>query len=109
MKILFTTNGDNWSSKIESRFGRTRGFLIYDEEKGDLNYYDNSNNANAAHGAGTQTSSRVIDLGVDLIITGNMPGNKAKSMLDNYNIKILSGAHNMTIEAAYKAYKNQEL
>ncbi len=109
MKIIFTTTGLDWDSKMDPRFGRTQYFLIYDEDKDELVSYDNTAIADVAHGAGPQTAQKMFEFNPDILITGNGPGGNAGRVLAQSNIKIFIGAGNMTVKEAYDTYKKGEL
>ncbi len=109
MKIAFTAKGKDWSSSMDPRFGRTEYFLIYDEEKDKIEFIDNSEANQEAHGAGPKTAQKLFDLGAQVLITGNGPGGNAASVLDKMGLKIYVGAGDMTVKAAYEAYKNNQL
>ncbi len=109
MKIAFTAKGKDWSSSMDPRFGRTEYFLIYDEEKDKIEFIDNSEANQEAHGAGPKTAQKLFDLGAQVLITGNGPGGNAASVLDKMELKIYIGAGDMTVKAAYEAYKNNQL
>ena len=109
MKIAFTTKGTNWDSAMDTRFGRTEYFLIYDEDKDELPYYNNRDSANDAHGAGHKTAQKLFEFSPDVLITGNGPGGNAASVLQKTGVKIYIGAGEMTAKEAFDAYKNGEL
>ncbi len=109
MKIVFTTKGTTWDSAMDSRFGRTEYFLIYDEEKDELTSYDNRAIENEAHGAGPKTAQKLMEFKTNILITGNGPGGNATTILKNTKVDIYIGAGNMTAKIAYEAYKNQKL
>ncbi len=109
MKIAFTTKGINWDASMDSRFGRTKYFLIYDENKQDFSHLDNRDSENDAHGAGPKTAQKIFKLNPDVLITGNGPGGNASKVMEKGGIKIYIGAGNMTVKEAYEAYKNDLL
>ncbi|MCK4654088.1 MAG: NifB/NifX family molybdenum-iron cluster-binding protein [Candidatus Cloacimonetes bacterium] len=109
MKIVFTSKGTKWDSRIDSRFGRAEYLFFYNEEKDEITSIDNTAIANVSHGAGPQTSQKLFELNPDILITGNGPGGNAARVLQNSNIKIYIGAGDMTVKEAYDAYKNGEL
>jgi predicted Fe-Mo cluster-binding NifX family protein len=106
MKIVFTTKGSEWESKIDPRFGRTEYFLIYDEENDELSSFDNRAINDVAHGAGPQTAQKLFELKPDVLVTGNGPGGNAARVLGSANIKIFVGAGDMTAKEAFETYKN---
>ncbi|MBI9039185.1 MAG: NifB/NifX family molybdenum-iron cluster-binding protein [Bacteroidales bacterium] len=109
MKIAFTTKGTEWDSMIDPRFGRTDFFLVFDDETNELSHFDNRAIANDAHGAGPKTAQNLFDLNPDILITGNGPGGNAASVLKKANIKIFTGASQMTVKEAFEAFKNNNL
>ncbi|MEA2050533.1 MAG: NifB/NifX family molybdenum-iron cluster-binding protein [Campylobacterota bacterium] len=109
MKIVFTTKGNTWNSKIDPRFGRADMFLVYDEELDTLTEVLNNETESMEHGAGLQTSKKVLGLNADIIITGNGAGQKALEILKSVDAKMYVGAGDMSVEDAYKAYKENKL
>jgi predicted Fe-Mo cluster-binding NifX family protein len=94
---------------MDPRFGRTEFILVYDVEKEDFTHVDNRSIADQAHGAGPKTAQLLFDLKPDVLITGNGPGGNAATVLEKANLKIYIGAGDMTVKAAYEAYKNGNL
>ncbi len=109
MKIAITTKGINWDSPMDSRFGRTEFFLIYDENDDILSHYDNREAANDAHGAGPKTAQKLFEFNPDVLITGNGPGGNAATVLQKSGIKVFVGATEMTAREAYNKYVAGEL
>ena len=109
MKIVFTAKGDSWDSPMDARFGRANMFVVYDESDDTLKAINNSETDDMGHGAGLQTSKKVLDLNPDVIITGNGAGEKALAILKSSSVKMYIGAGDMTLKEAYEAYKNNKL
>ena len=109
MKIAFTTKGIEWTSMMDARFGRTEFILVYDEQQDKFSHYDNSAIKEAAHGAGPQTVQKLVEFEPDVLITGNGPGGNAARALESTTLEIYIGAGEMTVKAAYDAYKKNEL
>ena len=109
MKIAFTSDGPNWDSMIDPRFGRTEYIVIHDDTKEELTFINNSAVKNEAHGAGTATSQRIFELNPDVLITGNGPGDTAAKALAHMKMKIFVGAQELTLKQAYEKYKSGEL
>ena len=109
MKIAFTSEGQNWDSKINPRFGRTEYFLVYDEESDQLEAFDNNEIRNQEHGAGPKAAKKLYELEANILITGNGPGGNAADIVEKANIKCFVGAENLSVKEAYKAYKNNNL
>ena len=109
MKIVFTAKGDSWDSPMDPRFGRMEMLVTYNEEDDKLQVVSNSETESMEHGAGFQTSKKVLDENPDVIITGNGAGQKALVVLKKSSVKMYIGAGNMTLKEAYEAYKNDKL
>ena len=109
MNIVFTAQGTDWNSKMDARFGRAQFFIVYNEETDSLTSLNNSDVENEAHGAGPKAAQKMAEAKAKVIITGNGPGGNAATVLEKLGIECFIGAGEMTIEEAYKAYKNESL
>jgi predicted Fe-Mo cluster-binding NifX family protein len=109
MKILFTAKGENWDSMIDSRFGRTEYFFIYDTSTEKVETYDNRSINQEAHGAGPKTAQKLAEFGVDVLITGNGPGGNASAVIKQMGTKVWVGASSLTVREAYDAFNNGSL
>ncbi|NPA44355.1 MAG: dinitrogenase iron-molybdenum cofactor biosynthesis protein [Chlorobi bacterium] len=109
MRIAFTTKGKEWSSEMDARFGRTEFFIVYDEDKDQIEILDNSDSTKDAHGAGPKTAQKLFELKADVLITGNGPGGNAATVLEKTGMQIYVGAGEMTVKEAYEAYKDGKL
>ena len=74
MKIVFTTKGTEWDSKMDPRFGRTEFFVVYDEETKELSSVNNSDVENEAHGAGPKAAQRLFELKAEVLISQTSVG-----------------------------------
>jgi predicted Fe-Mo cluster-binding NifX family protein len=93
MKIALTATGNSVNGSMESRFGRAQGFIIYDSDRKESEFLDNTVNMNSAQGAGIQSAMNLIKAGVQTVITGHC-GPKAFHLLKNAGIAIfLTEAH----------------
>ncbi|MBN2965227.1 NifB/NifX family molybdenum-iron cluster-binding protein [Sulfurospirillum sp. T05] len=108
MKLLFTTQGENWASPMDPRFGRTQMALVYDETTNQLKVLSNSGKDDA-QGAGLKMAANVLKANIDVIITGNGAGEKAIKVLENSSVKLFVGAGEMCVQEAYEAYKKGAL
>jgi len=102
MKIIFSSTGKNWDDKVDEKFGRAKGFVLYDEETKMLKWISNDRNRNAEHGAGIQAAQLVLNTGAEILITGRI-GPKAREVLKKTNIKIYK-AVNISIKKAYENF-----
>lgn len=107
MKIAISSEGETLKSNIDPRFGRARGFVIYNLENDDFVYIDNEQNLAAAQGAGIQTAQNIVDNNVDAIITGYC-GPKAYKVLEEAEVKIFITEKD-TVENVVKKFKKNEL
>lgn len=98
MKLVVTAQGPGPESALDQRFGRAKCFVVIDTETGAFSAVDNSVNLNAAQGAGIQAGKRVVELGVDGLITGHV-GPKAFATLHAGGLTIYTGASGTVAEA----------
>ncbi len=109
MKIVFTTKGDNWNSQIDPRFGRSDMFLVYDDVADTTTVISNADTVQKEHGVGLQSAKKMINMGVNIIITGNGAGEKALDIFKESDIKLYVGAGDMSVKDAYEAFKADKL
>lgn len=106
MKIAISSTGDSLNSKIDLRFGRALGFIIYDLENDSFKFINNTQNLNAAQGAGIQAAQNVVSQDVNAIITGHC-GPKAFAVLSAAEVKIYTGADGTIGETIDKFKKGE--
>jgi len=87
MKVAVTSYGENLFGKVDRSFGRAKWFVIVDTEKGNFEAHSNKQNVNVAQGAGIQAAQNISNLGVDVVLTGNV-GPNAFRTLSAASIKI---------------------
>jgi len=87
MKIVVTATSKDISSSIDPRFGRSKYFIVVDTDTNEIVAHDNSQNLNAAQGAGIQAAETVVRLGAEAVVTGNV-GPKAFRALNAAGIRI---------------------
>jgi len=97
MKIAITSTGPNLEDEMDQRFGRARLFLIVDTETGRFTAVDNTQNLEAAQGAGIQAAGTVVDQGVEALITGHC-GPNAFRTLQAAGVKVIVGARGTNAE-----------
>ena len=107
MKIAISSQGATLESTVDPRFGRAKGFLVYDLDTNNFEYADNDQNLNIPQGAGIQTAQNVAKTGAQAVITGNV-GPKAFSALNQGNIAMYLYT-NGTVAEAIAAFKNGDL
>jgi len=99
MQILVSAQGASLDSPVDPRFGRARYFIALDSETGNASTHDNTQNLHAAQGAGVQAARNAVELGAQVVITGNV-GPKAFLVLDAAGIEVYAGASGSVREAA---------
>ncbi len=109
MKIAVSTKGKDKEAKLEPRFGRANFFLVFDTETEEYSCIDNQDIQEAAHGAGPQTSQKIYDAGVNIVLTGNGPGKNAFQVLEAANIEMYICKEDISGEEVIKKYLNNEL
>ena len=107
MKIAVTSQGPDLNSQVDPRFGRARYFIVVDTDTDEFSVHDNTQNLNAAQGAGIQAGRTVADLGVEAVLTGSV-GPKAFTTLQAANVKVYPGASG-TVKEAVEKYKAGQL
>ncbi len=98
MKVAVSALGENLSSQVDMRFGRAKKIIVVDSETMTFKVIENTINANAMQGAGIQTAEKIIEFGVDSVITGNI-GPKALKILNLAGIKVFLSEKSSVLEA----------
>ena len=109
MKIAITASGEDLNSPVDRVFGRARFFVIMDPEETSIEVLENSQNVNAAQGAGIQAAQQIANKGIDVVLTGNV-GPNAFRALDAVSIKVYQfGSDILTVHDAVAAWKEGRL
>lgn len=87
MIIAITAGGKTLESAFDTRFGRAAGFILFDTDTATATFCDNTQNLEAAQGAGIQAAQTVANAGARVLITGHC-GPKAFTVLQAAGIKI---------------------
>jgi len=107
MKVAVSSEGKNPADQVDMRFGRCRGFIIFDSDSGSISYIENHQEKEAVQGAGLQAAKTVINAGADILISGNV-GPKAFTALTSAGMKIyLSGKS--TVSEALNEFREGRL
>ena len=107
MKIAVTAQGPELTSEVDTRFGRTKWIVVVDTDTGESQGHDNKVNLTLSQGAGIQTGQNVANLGVDVVITGNIGPNAYKTLIaGKVQIFLVSGG---TVEQAIATFKQGQL
>ena len=103
MKILITSSGNDLLAPLDKRFGRAHWFCLYDQDTSKSTFIENSY-AEAQGGAGTKTAEKLIEMGVEKVISGQF-GPKAKTMLNKFNIQMIEIDEEITIRELIEKLK----
>jgi len=87
MKIAITSTGNSPDAKLDSRFGRSSYFVIFDTMSGSLEFIPNPNKENI-EGAGPASVQLIASRGVDKVVSGEF-GAKVKSIFDQHKIQLI--------------------
>jgi predicted Fe-Mo cluster-binding NifX family protein len=103
MKVAITAQGETLASPMDPRFGRAAKFIVVDMANGAWSAHDNTQNLNAAQGAGIQAAQTVAELGVQAVVTGHC-GPKAFRVLQTAGIRIYT-TEAATVAEALEQYR----
>ena len=98
MKLIISSTGPDPTDPVDPRFGRACYFLAFDSETGEFQTIDNSEQVDAAQGAGVQTAQMVTGHGAGAVLTGRC-GPKAFQVLTEARVAIYSGFQGSVQEA----------
>lgn len=101
MKYAISVREKSVDALIDTRFGRAQVFALYDSETGDCTWHANSQNLQAAQGAGIQSAQNVVNLGAEAVISGHC-GPKAYRVLNAAGVKVYTVTGQTTIKEAVK-------
>jgi len=107
MKLAVTSQGLSLTSLVDPRFGRAKCFIVVNTETDEIQAVSNEANLNAPQGAGIQAWRKVIELGVEAVITGHV-GPKAFTTLQAGGIGVFTGATG-TVTDAVEQFKAGDL
>ena len=107
MKIAVTATGTTPESPLDARFGRAAYFLVFDSDTKTWETVENTQNLNAAQGAGIQSAQNIARLGVSALVSGHC-GPKAFRVLQAAGIKIYN-CDAATVSDALDLYKSGKL
>jgi predicted Fe-Mo cluster-binding NifX family protein len=106
MIIAVSSQGKELTSRVDPRFGRAPYFIIYDTDNDSFKAIENTQNLQAAQGAGIQSAQNVAREKVQLVISGNL-GPKAFNTLTEAGIKTALWAEGTVAEAVDLAKSNK--
>jgi predicted Fe-Mo cluster-binding NifX family protein len=103
MKIAIPAVENKETANIESRFGRTPWFMVFDTETKKWESIENSTNLQAVQGAGIQSAETLVRNGINAVLTPHC-GPKAFRVLLAGGVSVYIGATG-TVENAMKEYE----
>jgi predicted Fe-Mo cluster-binding NifX family protein len=108
MRVAFCVQNDKGvDSIIDSRFGRSPGFLVYDTQDDSTTYITNAQNLSAPQGAGIQSAQNITKQNVQAVVAHNC-GPKAYQVLIQAGIEVYMTQESSVKEAIQK-FTNGEL
>ena len=107
MRVIVSSTGPSVDEALDPRFGRARCFILLDTETGDQEIIENTQNLNAAQGAGIQTARTVVNANAQAVVTGNV-GPKAFAALTAGNVAVYL-CPPCTVKEALQRYQKGEL
>ncbi|MCF8036967.1 MAG: NifB/NifX family molybdenum-iron cluster-binding protein [Desulfobacteraceae bacterium] len=107
MKIAVSSKGKTLDAELDARFGRAACFIVLDPNHQAYDVVENTQNLNAAQGAGIQAAKTVAGKGVGAVLTGSC-GPKAYAVLERAGISVITGVSG-SVRQALEQYKNGEL
>ncbi len=87
MKTVITSEGSDKNSIFDLRFGRAVFFCVYDDATGGMEFIKNEY-ADAQGGVGTSASKKMLELGVQKVISGDF-GPKAIDILERFKVQLV--------------------
>lgn len=106
MKIAVSASGNDSRARVDPRFGRCTHFVLHDTERDAYEAISNTA-AGASGGSGIQAAQRVINAGVDAVLTGQI-GPNAFRVLEAAGVKCYTGAGG-TVQEAVAMYRAGKL
>ncbi len=106
MKIAITSAGQDLNAQTDPRFGRCQYFIVLDSETMKFSAHDNAGTMQRG-GAGPMAAKAISDLGVEILITGDV-GPNAFDALRAAGIKAFIGASG-TVSQAVQQWKDGKL
>ena len=107
MKVAVSADGKTLDSRVDTRFGRAKYFIVIETATGAYDAVDNKQVLNAAQGAGIQAAQNVANVGAQSVITGHC-GPNAFRTLKAAGIKVFLGAEG-TVAEVIEMFKRGEL
>ena len=108
MKIAVCVKEAKETSQVDVRFGRAGCFAVYDDQSRQWDFILNSQDMQAAQGAGLQSAQHILDAGADVLLAPNM-GPKAMAVIKREQMQVFQVSGAMTAAEAIEKYQAGEL
>jgi len=108
MKIVVCAQSNTHKAMIDSRFGRTSFWAVWDTYAKQWTFVPNEQNLQAAQGAGIQAAQAILDIGAQVLIACNV-GPKAMAVLQANEIQVYQAPTGISIENTIKAFEAGQL
>lgn len=108
MKIAICAQSNDLEATVDSRFGRTAFFAVYDDVEKQWEFIANHQNLQAAQGAGIQAAQTVVDVDADMLIAVNV-GPKAMAALGVNGVAIFKIDPGQTVQQVLTEYQTGNL
>ncbi len=92
MIVAIPTSGKDLDSRVDSRLGRSVGFILYDTDKNSFRFFENRLDELAQEGAGVQAARFLLREKVESVITGHC-GPKAFHLFSEAGVPVYSGVN----------------
>lgn len=106
MRIIVSVSEKSESAALDPRFGRCQYFAVCDENGNTCEFIENPG-ISSAHGAGITAANKIVEIGADVVITGNL-GPNALRVLQASNIRGYASSQ-LSIKEAIEMYKDGKL
>ena len=106
MKVAVSASGPELSSPVDVRFGRAPWFIIADTETDEWEAVENTQNLQAAQGAGIQSAECVVQHGAETVVTGHC-GPNAFRVLGAAGVKVVVGVEGTVAEVLERLKKGE--
>lgn len=107
MKLAITASGNSLQSMLDSRFARSSYWYIYDTDTNEGYFLDNTENAAFEHGAGIKAATKLMELGISSLVTGEL-GPKAGNILKN-KVAVYKGDQTKNIKENLDMFSKNKL
>jgi predicted DNA-binding protein (UPF0251 family)/predicted Fe-Mo cluster-binding NifX family protein len=102
-RIAVSASGQSMDAEVDPRFGRCRRFIIADPETMEFEVVDNSS-ASESDGAGVSAAQKIVEKGVQVVLTGNC-GPNAYKVLSPAGIQVVTGVSGK-VRDAIESYRS---